>query len=87
MTEFEFVSELPGTEGDGAVARGKVLKRFAAALKESPGQWAKYPLDLAAGSLASRASEIRCGRANSFRAGRFEAAARDGVLYVRAVES
>jgi hypothetical protein len=78
---IEFVDAPPGRSPDPE--RKAVERRFAAALKDHPSKWAKYPLPIPSG-LAARAlaTRIRHGRQSSFGQG-FEAAQRAGEVFVR----
>ena len=83
--KFEFVDKLPEIGGTGQ-DRYRVLVEFAAALLENPGQWAKYPTDIAKSSVYVRAGQINRGLISAFKGGKFEACVRQYVLYVRAEE-
>lgn len=77
--EFEFVAQLPPK----AVRRfpDGLLDRFAAALRERPGQWAKWPV--AGPCHGGYSSDIKRGWLKPFRRSEFDAITRNGVLYVR----
>lgn len=75
----EFVDELPGSD------RNAELRAFAAALRSNPGRWAKYPGESSSRSAYNRAYQVRKGSLAAFRDGTFEAAVREGVLYVQHV--
>lgn len=83
MSEIEFVDALPAdaTTGNNRLHR-KVVATFVAALRDRPGEWAKYPYpstDLSARAIASRISR---GKIVAFGEG-FEATASKGTVYVR----
>ena len=89
MTAFEFVDELPkrGARGGGQKPQ-RVLVDFAAALRENPGQWAKWPKPVSAVNAPSTAARINNGHPGTpsvLSTGEFEACTRDGVCYVRFV--
>lgn len=77
--EFEFVDELPPRDERRPKAD---MHGFTDALRARPGEWAKWPADLLSASVTGYASGIRKGMVATFRGG-FDAAARNGVLYVR----
>lgn len=82
----EFLDELPVTARKGGGRKtDKVLVEFADLLKSNPGKWAKYPKDLSKKSAGTAASTINNRKAASFRDGKYEAATRDGVVYVKYV--
>lgn len=84
MTTIQFVDELPGCPGKTA---SEDIAQFAKVLRKRRNKWAIYPWseDLAAVTRKNRASDINRGRPSAPAALRhgFEAAVRDGVLYVR----
>lgn len=85
----DIVWEEPPADGRGPRQAGH-LEPFAAALRDHPGQWARYPVALTEKSTSNAAVRIKTGSALSFGpAGAFEAVTRnvDGtrVLYVRYV--
>lgn len=87
MTEFEFVDELPG-EGRGGARNGSgpkspLLQEFAAALREQPGRWAKWPTSISPKTARSIRSSLASGAFGSLPATEFEAASRKGVAYAR----
>lgn len=83
MTEFEFVDDISEHTHFGA-SPNPLFVRFAAALKDNPKRWAKYPVDIR--TKANTASLINRGKGPvAFRGGGFEARAVDGNLYVRYV--
>ncbi|MGH8967598.1 MAG: hypothetical protein ACRDXB_20045 [Actinomycetes bacterium] len=82
MIDIEFVDELPG--GRVGPNRDPVAKDFAAALKDRPGAWAKWPTTLTRSSAYSYATRIHKGAIKPLALG-FEAAVRKGQLYVRFV--
>lgn len=86
MSRVEFVDELPpiSTHGRGRPISPHLLE-FAAALREHPGAWAKYPSELTISSARVTAHEIKTGAAPAFREGTYEATTRGSALYVRAV--
>lgn len=72
------------------IARAQHLDPFAAALREHPGRWARYPIQLTDKSTANTATRINSGLAVAFApGGTFEAVTRlvddARVLYVRYV--
>lgn len=88
MSGFDFVDDLPEAGKPGRKA-DPLVEDFAAALMANANRWAKYPKKHAsAGGRNTIASRIRTGHAlapHPFRQGGFEAACRDGELYVRYV--
>lgn len=86
MTNFEFVDNIP-SRGKGGRRVDPVLIEFAEALRDNPGRWAKYPHTPTSQAGASATAHlIRAGHpsaAKPFRGGDFDAAVRQGVLYVR----
>jgi hypothetical protein len=83
----DFVDDLPPLPSVAGKAVSAALVRFADDLRANPGRWACYPNPLTKRSAATIAQNIKRGKAPAFRDGTFEAAIREGVLYVRAVES
>lgn len=81
MTEFEFVEDLPA----GNRRRDPVINEFAAALKERPGQWAKWPISIGFNTANGTAHRIRHGQHAGFKDGLYDACHTEGVLYVRFV--
>jgi hypothetical protein len=79
MTEFEFVDELPPVP----FTRRAVLDEFAAALRDRPGVWAKWPTSLTPASARTTNAAIRRGKYKHLPAHEFEATVRAGVLYAR----
>lgn len=79
---YDFMPELPPT----GKTRGPSPKHlaFAKALKENPGMWAAYPQQVKNTSARSYAAKINGGRWPMFTPG-YEAASRQGKLYVRYV--
>ena len=79
----EFVDKLP-PQRDTAQVRARKLLLFADELIENSGRWAKYPMPLnepyAAAVRINKGAPAWCSK------GRFEAAVRDGKVYVRAVK-
>ena len=86
-TEFEFVDELPSKSDNGRIPH-PVYVEFASALRDNPGQWAKWPRPIAYNGIGTTAWRINHGVKGappSLITGEFEAATRAGVLYVRFV--
>lgn len=80
---FKFVDELPPRESKRGGAKVKHLD-FAAALQARPRQWAEHPDQPSAPNYrASLVHRINSGKPAAFRCGNFEAAQRNGVVYVR----
>lgn len=78
----EFVDDLPPAR---PFTPSEAIAEFAATVRQQPGRWAIYPWSSNLGhrTLLSRASDINRHRGTpSLRTG-FEAAVRDGVMYVR----
>lgn len=78
----EFVGALPESKQVGRKP-DKVLADFAAELRARPGEWARWPKVLTENTLRVLPTQINKGRYVSFPAGEFEAATRDGIVYVR----
>ncbi|MBF6358135.1 hypothetical protein IU449_26930 [Nocardia higoensis] len=57
-------------------------RAFAAALRERPGEWAKWPVPIKDTTARGYASQIRGGMIAAFRGGQFDAVFRDGQLFV-----
>lgn len=73
MTSVEFVDNLPGR----TVGRRDELIEFAAALKDNPGRWGKYPrVHSNPKSAYSCASAINHDKFNALKGPHFEATAR-----------
>lgn len=89
MTALAFLKELPAAARLRTTATSHEVQEFADALRANPGRWAAYPWsgELTPKSRRSRACDINAGRVTAPRAMRcgFEAAVRDGVLYIRYV--
>jgi hypothetical protein len=84
MTSVEFVDNLPGR----TVGRRDELVEFAAALKDNPGRWGKYPrVHSNHKSAYSCASAINHDKFNALKGPHFEATARkesgEVTVYVR----
>lgn len=83
--KFEFIDELPPRETRPNNLRrdsGAVMDEFAAALRQRPGVWAKWPTQISAGVAGCYTANIRQGRMRAFGDG-FDAVSRNGVLYVQ----
>lgn len=76
--EFEFFDELPRKQAQHLPAG--MVDAFAAALKERPGVWGRWP---GARTPTGYTSAIRDGRLTPFPEGQFETHTRNGLLYVR----
>lgn len=94
MSEFEFVENLPESRVNTNRSSRQLVARFADALRQRPGEWAKYPVPTrSAGNTYAYASRIRKASdvaPKPFKDGGFEAhvaTTEDGekVLYVRYV--
>ena len=83
MSEVEFVDKLPPGIGAWDSFSRREAEHFAEALRANPGRWAVHPggprNESAARALSSR---INRGKIAAFAEG-FEAAARQGTVYVR----
>lgn len=77
--KVEFVDELPEAINGRAAGRGKYAD-FADKLRENPGTWAVMPTNVNPNSIAQR---ICVGTLKGFEKGEFEAAVRNGKVYVR----
>ncbi|WP_280474806.1 hypothetical protein [Nocardia asiatica] len=62
-----------------------LIDEFVAALKEHPGLWAKWPVDIRVGTVSAYRDGIKKGTLRAFRDGKFDATRRNSVLYVRYV--
>lgn len=77
----EFVDNLPPEKRQES---GRAEYRlFAAALRERPGVWAKWPLPIKDTTARGYASQIRSGMIAAFRGGQYDAVYREGTLFVR----
>lgn len=80
--QYEFVDKIPGSPRGG---RPVANKAFADALKARPGEWAVWPKPITAQTRKVYQQSIPRGILRAFHGGGFEAANRDGRLYVRYV--
>lgn len=81
---FEFVATLPPGAHLGGRRRNPMHEALALALRERPGNWAKYPREFETSNLASATrSNIISGRLKDFPKGEFEAVCTQATLYVR----
>jgi len=83
--KFEFMQELPApirTNSDEHSERW-LIDGFVAALKERPGVWAEWPVDIRVGTASAYRDGIKKGTLRAFRDGKFDATRRNSVLYVR----
>ncbi|MGH8967597.1 MAG: hypothetical protein ACRDXB_20040 [Actinomycetes bacterium] len=78
----EFVEKLPGSPRGG---RPVANAGFAAALRERPGEWAVWPKPITVQTMRVYRRSIPRGILRAFHGGGFEAAVREGRLYVRYV--
>ncbi|MFE3059087.1 hypothetical protein [Nocardia sp. NPDC059239] len=81
----QFVSEIPPRRGH--YGKHDVSVQFAQALRSNPGQWAVWPGSLSPKSVYAIASRINRGQNKAFPVGEYEAAGREGVVYVRYIGS
>lgn len=82
----EFVDELPAKKRAPGPGAPRKYTEFARLLAERPGEWAVFPKSFNENQGArAYAYNVKRGVLSDFPRGEFEAAARDGVLYVRYV--
>lgn len=79
--QFEFIAELPPRKR--REDSGALMAVFAAACKERPRMWGRWPLVVPTAYVTL----IRQGKLSPFQACDFEAVHRNGDLYVRYISS
>lgn len=75
---LEFVEDLPGT-----VQSSLMYGEIARSLKDRPGTWARWPIEVSAKRAYTLATNVNVGRIAAFRGGDYEGKVASGVLYVR----